>query len=97
MDEESHKMPFDIESPIPIMFWEPLEFCMAITFLGFGVVTSSMVLGMIGCGCVLVGARYLKRGAKRGAMQHFIWSLGLQADSALSKKFKPAWLNDFIE
>lgn len=97
MDEQSHSVPFDLEAPIPIMFWDPLEFVIAITFMGFGVISHLWLFGIaIGTG-VLVGSRYLKRGNKKGAMQHFLWAHGLQMDSALSKKFKPAWLNDFTE
>lgn len=96
-DVESHCAPFDIEAPTPIMFWEPLEFILGISFLGLGIVMNAFLLG-VACGVgVLMGARYLKRGAKRGAMQHFLWARGLQLDPVLSQKFKPAWLNDFIE
>lgn len=97
MDQESHMVPFDLEAPIPIMFWDPLEFIFSILFMGFGIISHLWVFGMVGAIVVLIGSRYLKRGAKKGAMQHLIWAHGLQLDAALSKKFKPAWLNDFIE
>lgn len=97
MDQESHLMPFDLESPIPIMFWDPLEFVFAISFMGFGIISKLWIIGLLGGAAVLLGSRYLKRGAKRGAMQHFLWAHGLQMDPALTKKFKPAWLNDFVE
>jgi hypothetical protein len=96
-DAESHCIPFDIEAPTPIMFWEPLEFILGVSFMGLGIVMNAFVVGVL-CGTgVLVGARYLKRGAKRGAMQHFLWAKGLQLDPNLGQKFKPSWLNDFIE
>jgi hypothetical protein len=97
MDEQSHQMPFDIEAPVPIMFWDPLEFIVAVTLIGFGIITKAWIFGVAGGTAVLMGSRYLKRGTKRGAMQHFLWGHGLQMDPALTKKFKPAWLNDFIE
>lgn len=97
MDQESHMVPYDIEAPIPIMFWDPLEFILAITLMGFGVITHLWIFGMAAGIGVLFGARYLKRGAKKGAMQHFLWAHGLQMDPSLSKKFKPAWLNDFVD
>jgi hypothetical protein len=97
MSAESHQMPFDLEAPIPIMFWDPLEFVLSITLMGFGIIAHAWILGCLGGAAVLMGSRYLKRGAKRGAMQHFMWSHGLQLDSALVKKFKPSWLNDFNE
>lgn len=97
MDQESHVVPFDLEAPIPIMFWDPLEFVMAITLMGFGILSNLWILGLLGGAGVLMGSRYLKRGAKRGTMQHFLWAHGLQMDPSLTKKFKPAWLNDFVE
>ena len=97
MDEQAHIVAFDIEAPIPIMFWEPLEFVMALTFMGFGIISSLWILGMVSATGILVGSRYLKRGAKRGAMQHYLWSIGLQLDPALSKSFRPSWDNEFIE
>jgi hypothetical protein len=79
------------------MFWDPLEFVLAITLIGFGIISRLWVLGLVAGIGVLYGARYLKRGSKRGAMQHFLWSHGLQMDAPLAKMFKPAWLNDFVE
>lgn len=97
LDHDSHIVPYDIEAPVPIMFWDPLEFVLAISLMGFGIISHLWLVGVVGGTGVLIGARYLKRGAKRGAMQHFLWNLGLQLDPALSQKFKPAWLNDFID
>lgn len=97
MDKEAHVVPFDLENPIPIMFWEPLEFVLAVSLMGFGIVANVWLLGLVAGMGVLMGSRYLKRGAKRGSMQHYMWALGLQLDPSLSKKFKPAWLNDFIQ
>lgn len=97
MDQEAHIVPFELESPIPILFWDPLEFVLAITLMGFGVVANLWIFGCIGGAAVLMGARYLKRGSKKGAMQHFLWAHGLQLDVPLTKKFKPAWLNDYID
>lgn len=96
-DHTAHQVPFDLEEPIPIMFWDPLEFVLAVTLMGFGIVTNLFLLGLAGAAGVLVGAKYLKRGAKRGAMQHWLWALGLTLDKALADKFKAAYLNDFID
>ncbi|PNG50017.1 MULTISPECIES: type IV conjugative transfer system protein TraL [unclassified Variovorax] len=97
MDQESHVFPFDLESPIPIMFWDPLEFTLSLILMGFGIIAHMWILGVLMGGGVLIGARYLKRGSKRGAMQHFLWAHGLQLDAPLKTRFKPAWLNDFTE
>jgi len=97
MNHESHTVPFDIEAPVPILFWEPIEFVLALTLVGFGIISGLWVIGVGGGLGVLIGSRYLKRGAKRGAMQHFLWAHGLQLDLPLKRAFKPSWLNDFIE
>jgi hypothetical protein len=97
MDQQSHVIPFDLEAPTPIMFWDPLEFCMAVIFMGFGIIAHLWIFGMCGGAAVLMGSRYLKRGAKRGAMQHMLWALGLQLDQPLKKRFPPAWDNDFVQ
>lgn len=92
----AHAMPFGLEDPIPIMFLDPIEFIMAVTFIGFGIISDLILLGGAGAFTVVAASRYFKRGAKKGAMQHFMWSLGLQIDPHLSKRFPPAWDNDFI-
>ena len=97
MDQQSHSIPFDLEAPVPIMFWDPLEFVVGICLVGFGVITDLFFFGVLGAVIVMVASKYLKRGAKRGAMQHYLWSLGLQLDVALKKHTPPAWHNDFIE
>jgi len=97
MDTESHTIPYDLEAPTPVMFWDPLEFTLAVVFMGFGIIAKIWLLGMA-CGIgILWGSRYLKRGAKRGAMQHMLWALGLEADVPLKKRFPPAWVNDFTQ
>lgn len=97
MSDASHNIPYDIEAPVPILFFDPLEFTLAIVSLGFGVIFHVFPLGILAAVGVLMGSRYLKRGAKRGATQHFLWSRGLQLDAALTSRFKPAWVNDFTE
>lgn len=96
-DEKGHTVPHDLENPIPIMFWDPMEFVMALCFMGFGIVLNLWVLGMGMGAAVLVGSRYLKRGGKRGMMQHLLWAIGLQLDVNLTKRFPPSWVNEFIE
>lgn len=97
IDHEAHGVPYDLENPIPVMFWDPLEFSLAISLMGFGIISSLWLLGVCGGAGVLMGSRYLKRGSKRGAMQHWLWARGLNLDKSLSSRFKPAYLNDFIQ
>lgn len=97
MTEGNYVVPVGVEKPVPIMFWEPLEFVLATTLVGFGIITGVWVLGFAGAGGILIVSRYLRRGAKRGVMQHFLWSLGLPMDAPLSKFFPPPERNDFFE
>lgn len=96
-DAQSHMVPHKLEDPIPIMFWSPMEFTLAISFMGFGLVMNMWPVGMgLGAG-VLLGSRYLARGAKRGAVQHLLYSLGLRIDNSLTQQFPAPWTNDFIQ
>jgi len=96
-DPQSHTVPHRLEDPIPIMFWDPLEFVLAVALMGFGTVMNLWVIGMIAGMGVLLGSRYLKRGSKRGAMQHMLWAMGLQLDQPIAKRYPPAWVNEFVE
>lgn len=97
MDEQSHSFASGIELPIPIMFWEPMEFIMGISLMGFGLIINLWVFGMVSGMAVLLGSRYLKRGAKPGSTQHLMWSLGLIMDQPLKKQFPEPWKRDFTE
>lgn len=96
-EQESHRVPATIDEPVPIMFWTPMELVMAIAGLGLGVILHMMTLGMLVAGLVLWGSKKLKRGAKRGAVQHRAWRAGLEVDPALKRWFPASWQNDFLE
>lgn len=96
-DQQSHVVPHNLEDPIPILFWQPLEFTLALSLMGFGTIMNLWVVGMVAGTAVLIWSRYLKRGAKKGAMQHLLWSYGLPLDKPISRRFLPSWVNEFIE
>jgi type IV conjugative transfer system protein TraL len=93
----AHAVPSGLDAPVQILFWEPMEFILAISALGLGVVMHALVLGIVMSAIVLWLSRKLKRGAKRGAVPHFVWYSGLEVDPALKQWFPPAWRNDFLE
>lgn len=97
IDYESHKIYKKLEDPIPILFWEPLEFIFALGFFGIGIVFDSVVFGGSGGVLVLWGAKYMRRGAKKGATQHALWGAGIKIDPALTTKFPAPWQKDFME
>jgi len=97
LDRASHRIPRDVDSRVPIFFWDPVEFVIAISALGFGMLLNLWLVGFLGAVGVLIGAQKLKRGAKVGAVQHFLWRIGLRVDPALRAKFPDPWAVEFIE
>lgn len=97
MNVQSHRVYRDLEAPIPIMFWEPLEFVVACALFGFGIIAHVWIIGAIGGFAVLSGAKYLRRGAKRGSVQHLMWSVGLMLDKSMQVNFPASWNNEFTE
>lgn len=94
-DQQAHLVAFDVEERTPIMFLDAQELSLVTISLGLGIVTDLFMAGIAVGAMLVVASKKLKRGAKRGATQHFLWSLGLQADPTLARLAKPAWINDF--
>lgn len=89
--------PQEIDAPIPILFWEPLEFITAIALLGIGVALDMLPMGLIGCVVVLRYAKQMRRGAKANAAQHMLWAFGSPFVDPAMKWFPPAELTDFYD
>src|SRR4051812_21648229 len=96
-DPASHVVPHGLEDPVPIMFWSPMVFCTAACVMAIGIVMNLWLVGFAGGFGVLIASQRMGRGAKKGASQHILWSLGLQADPALKSCFPHASSNDLIE
>lgn len=97
LDRTNHTVPQNLDAPVKILFWEPMEFVLAITAVGFGVMLKQLLFGIFLAGLVLWGSKKLKRGSKRGAMPHHIWFGGLELDPAMKAWFPASWRNDFLE
>lgn len=97
MNTANHTVPVGVEKPVPVFVWEPVEFVFSMAVLGFGMVTDAWPLGFIGAGGILIGTLYLRRGAKKGAVQHMLWSHGLAIDPCLTRFFPGPERNDFFE
>lgn len=95
--KDSHEFYEDVDAPVPILFWEPIEFVVAVSLIGFGFVTDLVLLGVIAGGMCLALANKLKRGKKRGAVQHWLWRRGLEIDPGMQKHFPSPWKVDFSE
>jgi len=96
-DQRLHKVAQEVDAPVPILFWDPIEFIIAIAVMGFGMLLNMWMLGALGAMAVLYFSNKLKRGAKRGAVQHWLWSVGMQIDPFLKNKFPAPWKKEFIE
>lgn len=96
-NSHNRSIPTRADDPIPILMWEPVEFICAIALLGIFIAMNLWIVGIVLCSMTLWVSNEMKKGAKRGAAQHAIWSIGLNLDRVLPHKFPPAWLNEFIE
>lgn len=86
-----------MDLPTPILFWDPVVFVSAVSFMGFGIVSNLWVLGMAGAAGILVGANKLQRGTKQGAAAHFLWRIGIEIEPELGRSFPRPWQTEFIE
>lgn len=89
-------IPGRADDPIPILFWEPLEFILAVAILGIAIAMNLWVAGGVMAYALLWIMKRLKRGAKRGAAQHALWTTGAIIDRHMTL-FPPAYINELIE
>ncbi len=95
-ERELRKIPMTTDNPVPILFWEPVDFIAGLAMFGMGVALHMFLFGLIGGIATLMIASKLRQGAKRGAAQHWLWFMGMNLDRALSRMKLRAWDNDFI-
>lgn len=94
-EREVRKMPLTADNPVPILFWEPVDFIAGMSIFGMGVALQMFLFGAIGGMATLMIASKLRQGAKRGAAQHWLWFMGLNIDRSLARMKLRAWDNDF--
>lgn len=90
------KIPLSADNPVPILFWDPVDFIAGVAVFGMGVALKLFMFGLIGGALTLMIATRLRQGAKRGAAQHWLWYMGLSVDRALGRMKLHAWHSDFI-
>lgn len=95
-ERELRKIPMTTDNPVPILFWEPVDFIAGLAMFGMGVALHMFLFGLVGGIATLMIASKLRQGAKRGAAQHWLWFMGMNLDRALSRMKLRAWDNDFI-
>lgn len=95
-EQALRKIPLTADNPVPIMFWEPVDFIAGMSVFGMGVALHMFLFGAIGGAVTLMVASKLRQGAKRGAAQHWLWYMGVNIDRALGRMKLHAWDSDFI-
>ena len=95
-DDTVRRIPLTADNPVPILFWDPVDFIAAMTLFGMGVALKLFLFGLVGAIVVLMVASKLRQGAKRGAAQHWLWFMGLNIDPAMGRLKLASWQNDFI-
>lgn len=74
-----------LDDPIPIFFFDPVDFVLITTFFGIGVVMKEMLVGIFLAWGVMKLSKIMRKGAKRGVMAHTLWRLGLMGDKHLTR------------
>jgi type IV conjugative transfer system protein TraL len=89
-------IPSRADDPVPVLFWEPFEFILAVAAFGLLMILANPLIGLVVSYGVLWAAKRMKRGAKRGAAQHAMWAFGAMADRGM-RYFPPAQVREFVE
>lgn len=90
------RIPLTADNPVPILFWEPVDFIAGMSIFGMGVALHMFLFGAVGGALTLMVASKLRQGAKRGAAQHWLWFMGMNIDGALRRMNLKSWDSDFI-
>jgi len=90
------RIPLTADNPVPILFWEPVDFIAGMAIFGMGVALHMFLFGGVGGALTLMVASKLRQGAKRGAAQHWLWFMGMNIDRSLNRMKLRAWDSDFI-
>jgi|SRR5690554_3574523 len=85
MSSESYRIPKDIDAPIPIFAWEITEVVVAIMVLGVAIIMRLFVPGLVVAIFMMMMAKKMRAGQKRGQVQHMLWRMGLRLDPLLAR------------
>lgn len=87
--DELHSVPRDMDAPVPILFWDPPEFVLAVLMVGLCLALDHLGVGIILATITLTITKKLKEGSKRQQSMHMLWRIGLGFDSRLAHFPKP--------
>lgn len=95
-EQNLRRIPLTADNSVPILFWEPVDFIAGVSVMGMGVALNMFLFGVVGCVVTLMVATKLRKGAKRGAAQHWLWHMGMNIDRAMARMKLKSWNNDFM-
>lgn len=85
MSNESYRIPQDVDAPIPIFMWEITEVIVAIMVIGVGLIMRLFIPSIFVAIFLMMMAKKMRAGQKRGQVQHVLWRMGLKLDPLLGK------------
>ena len=84
-NENQYQIARGVDDPIPIFFFDPVDFILIITFFGLGIVMKQLIVGIVLAYSVFKLSKIMRKGAKRGVMPHTLWKLGLMQDKGMKR------------
>jgi hypothetical protein len=87
---DAHRFVEDLDSPVPLLFWDPSEVMLSSLPLGLGIILTMLPLGLLGMVLTLLLVRRLRGGNKRGMVFHRIWRSGFWGDALVDKQPRPS-------
>ncbi len=89
MSQDAYRIPQDVDAPIPIFMWEITEVIVAIMVIGVGLIMRLFIPSIFVAIFLMMMAKRMRAGQKRGQVQRFLWRMGLKLDSLLGKYAPP--------
>ena len=74
-----------LDDPVPIFFFDPVDFILILIAFGLGIVIQRLEIGIVLAWGVMKLAKVMRKGAKRGVMNHSLWRIGIISDKNLSR------------
>lgn len=96
-DDSKYSVPLNLDAPIPFFAWEFIDIIVAMMFAGLGILMEMFLLGFMGMIVVLVYAKKLRQGQKRGQVQHLFWRMGINIDKPLKKNAGNPLILEYFE
>lgn len=98
MSDSKYAIPKDIEQAVPIFGAHPVDLSFSVMMFSFGLIAKSMIISITLMIVVLIILGKLRKGAKRGYSQQYLWRIGVvNFDKSLGENYPHPSKNDFIK